>query len=57
MHPPALFSYWDLAPEERLARGMGDNLIRVAVGLENPADIIADLRQALDSAASVTRGA
>jgi cystathionine beta-lyase/cystathionine gamma-synthase len=47
MHPPALFSYWDMAPEARSARGIGDNLIRISVGLEDVQDLIADLDQAL----------
>jgi cystathionine gamma-synthase len=54
MQPPALFSYWDLSHEERMARGMGDNLIRVAVGLEDADDIIADLSAALDAARAGT---
>jgi cystathionine gamma-synthase len=47
MHPPALFSYWDMAPDARSARGIGDNLIRISVGLEDVQDLIADLDQAL----------
>ncbi len=29
------------------AAGVGEDMIRLSVGLEDPADIIADLRQAL----------
>jgi cystathionine gamma-synthase len=47
LHPPALFSYWDMAPEERQARGFGDNLVRLAIGIESSDDLIADLEQAL----------
>lgn len=47
LHPPALFSYADLEPEARAARGMVDALIRLSVGLEDVADLIADLDQAL----------
>ena len=36
------------SPEERLEAGIGDGLIRVAVGLENAQDIIDDLNQALN---------
>jgi cystathionine beta-lyase/cystathionine gamma-synthase len=32
---------------ERAALGIGDGLIRFSVGLEDPADLIDDLRQAL----------
>ncbi len=48
LHPPAVFSYWDLAPEERAARGMVDGLVRLAIGLESSDDLIADLSQALE---------
>ena len=46
MHP-ATITHEHLTPEERLAAGIDDGLIRLSVGLENPADIIADLDQAL----------
>jgi cystathionine beta-lyase/cystathionine gamma-synthase len=36
--------------EQRLATGITDGLIRISVGLENPDDLIADLRQALEQA-------
>jgi cystathionine gamma-synthase len=45
---PAIVSYFDLTPAERAAIGMKDNLIRLAVGIEDSADLIADLRQALE---------
>ena len=35
-------------PEQRAEAGISDGLIRISVGLENVADIIADLQQALD---------
>ncbi|MCA9520233.1 MAG: aminotransferase class I/II-fold pyridoxal phosphate-dependent enzyme [Myxococcales bacterium] len=44
---PALMSYFDSG--ERARFGISDNLIRMSVGLEDADDIIADLRQALDS--------
>jgi len=43
--PATLFS---LDPEERQAAGLKDNLVRYAVGIEDPEDLIADLDQALD---------
>ncbi|HNZ49347.1 MAG TPA: PLP-dependent aspartate aminotransferase family protein [Candidatus Hydrogenedentes bacterium] len=44
---PALVSYYSITREERYALGITDSLLRLAVGIENPADIIADLNQAL----------
>ncbi|MDB4931247.1 MAG: Cystathionine gamma-synthase [Myxococcaceae bacterium] len=49
---PALMSYYDLSGEERLAVGIPDNLVRLAVGIESAADILDDLAQALDAAFS-----
>ena len=46
---PALMSYWDLARDERLALGIGDSLVRYSCGVEDAADLIADLDQALAS--------
>ena len=45
---PAIISYYETPPEERLALGIRDELVRFAVGIEEPEDIIADLAQALD---------
>jgi len=39
-----------LTPEERTAAGIGENLIRVSVGLEDPDDVAEDLLQALRGA-------
>jgi len=36
-----------LGPEERRGAGISDTLVRFSVGLEDPADIIEDLDQAL----------
>lgn len=44
---PAMASHRGLSPEQRQAVGIGDNLLRLSVGIENVADIIADLEQAL----------
>ena len=38
----------DMDPAERQRIGITDGLVRLSVGLEDPADLIADLRQALD---------
>jgi len=47
---PSLMSFFELTTEERLTIGIKDNLIRLSVGLEDPDDLIADLRQALERA-------
>jgi cystathionine gamma-synthase len=44
---PAVFAYYDCTPEERLELGMPDNLVRLALGVEDTDDILADLEQAL----------
>jgi cystathionine beta-lyase/cystathionine gamma-synthase len=46
MHP-ATITHEHMTPEERAAAGIDDGLIRLSVGLESVADIIADLDQAL----------
>ncbi len=45
---PALMSFFELSTEERLALGIKNNLVRLSIGLEDPDDLIADLKQALD---------
>jgi cystathionine gamma-synthase len=44
---PALMSYYEMAPEERAAIGIADELIRLSLGVEDAEDLIADLDQAL----------
>ncbi|MCJ7701466.1 MAG: aminotransferase class I/II-fold pyridoxal phosphate-dependent enzyme [Anaerolineales bacterium] len=44
--PAALFS---LDPDERRIAGLKDNLVRYALGIEAPEDLIADLGQALEA--------
>jgi cystathionine gamma-synthase len=46
---PALMSYWDHPKEERERFGITDNLVRLACGIEDTDDVIADLRQALEA--------
>ncbi|HWI66666.1 MAG TPA: O-acetylhomoserine aminocarboxypropyltransferase/cysteine synthase family protein [Symbiobacteriaceae bacterium] len=48
---PASTTHSQLTPEQRVAAGVGDDLIRVSVGIENVQDLIADLEQALEAAA------
>jgi cystathionine beta-lyase/cystathionine gamma-synthase len=45
---PAHSSHRQVAPEVRAALGIGDGLVRLSVGIEDAADIIADLEQALE---------
>lgn len=44
---PASSSHIAVPKEVREQNGITDGLVRVSVGIENPADIIADLEQAL----------
>ncbi|MHB8573605.1 MAG: cystathionine gamma-synthase [Candidatus Dormibacteria bacterium] len=44
---PALMTHASVPVEQRRATGLGDGLIRLSVGLEDPADLAADLEQAL----------
>lgn len=44
---PALMSYYELAPEDRQALGIGDSLVRYALGIEDTDDLINDVAQAL----------
>jgi O-succinylhomoserine sulfhydrylase len=45
---PATTTHQRLTPEARASLGIGDGLIRLSVGLEDPEDLIADLIAALD---------
>lgn len=47
---PASMTHADVPREHRLAAGIADGLVRISVGLEEPADIIADLDRAFDAA-------
>jgi len=44
---PLVMSYYQRTPEERETFGIPDNMIRLACGIEDTADLIADLDQAL----------
>lgn len=44
----ATMSFFDYPEDYRYSIGMVDNLVRIALGLEDEEDIIADLKQALD---------
>ncbi len=44
---PAIMTHASLPPDKRSALGIGDGLVRLSVGVEDEADLIADLAQAL----------
>ena len=46
---PATTTHGRLSAEDKARSGITENLIRVAVGLEDPADIQADLARGLDA--------
>ena len=45
---PLVMSYYECTPEERRQYGIPDNMIRLACGIENSEDLVADLKQALE---------
>ncbi|HWC90175.1 MAG TPA: PLP-dependent aspartate aminotransferase family protein [Pirellulales bacterium] len=47
---PLVMSYYECSPEDRQRFGIPDNMIRLACGIENTEDLIADLAQALERA-------
>ncbi len=49
---PASTTHRQLSDDERLAAGAGPDVVRLSVGIEDVADLIADLDQALAAAAS-----
>ncbi|HEU5423686.1 MAG TPA: PLP-dependent aspartate aminotransferase family protein [Nitrolancea sp.] len=44
---PVMSSHRALTPEQRETVGIGESLVRLSVGIEDPADVIADLERAL----------
>ena len=44
---PCTTTHHGLTPEERARRGISDSMLRLSIGLEDSADLIADLEQAL----------
>ena len=51
---PLVMSYYEATPEDRARFGIEDNMIRIACGIENAEDIIADLEQAIANGLSLT---
>jgi methionine-gamma-lyase len=52
---PASMTHAPYPPEERAASGIPDGLVRLSAGLEDAADLLADVRQALACAAQPAR--
>lgn len=50
--PPRTTSHVEVTPEQREAMGIPESLIRYSVGIEDAADLIADLEQALAATAA-----
>ena len=48
---PASMTHASISPADRLTAGYSDGLVRYSVGIEDAADLIADLRQALTAVA------
>ncbi|HET9553878.1 MAG TPA: PLP-dependent aspartate aminotransferase family protein [Anaeromyxobacteraceae bacterium] len=46
---PASMTHASMTPEARQRAGITDGVIRLSIGIEDPADLIADLRQTLDT--------
>jgi O-acetylhomoserine (thiol)-lyase len=47
---PASTTHRQLSPEQQVAAGAGPDVVRLSIGIEDVADIIADLEQALEKA-------
>ena len=47
---PAQMTHGSIPPAERAQLGIGDNLIRLSVGVEEEEDLVADVEQALEAA-------
>jgi cystathionine beta-lyase/cystathionine gamma-synthase len=44
---PATMTHASVPPERRAAIGLTDSMVRISAGVEDPADLIDDLKQAL----------
>ena len=47
IEPPAIMSFYEMTPEERANIGIQEGLVRLALGVEDAADIIGDLDRGL----------
>ena len=46
---PLVMSYYECTSQQRAEFGIRDNMIRIALGIENTEDLIDDLAQALEA--------
>ncbi|MBI5069606.1 MAG: PLP-dependent transferase [Deltaproteobacteria bacterium] len=46
---PASMTHASMTPEARQRAGINDGVLRLSIGIEDPSDLVADLRRALDS--------
>ena len=46
---PASMTHLSVPDERKMALGIADNLVRISIGIEDPDDLIADFRQALEA--------
>ena len=53
---PATMTHAAMDPEARLRAGIGDNLLRLSVGIETAGDLVLDLNAGLDRAAKLDAG-
>ena len=49
---PAGMTHLSVPPARKAALGIGDNLVRISIGIEDPDDLIADMEQALKAVPS-----
>ncbi|KZT73092.1 cystathionine beta-l [Daedalea quercina L-15889] len=54
---PCVMSHASIDPATRAARGLPEDLIRLCVGIEDPADLVDDLQHALLNAGAITYAA
>ena len=52
---PATMTHASMTPEARRRAGITDDVIRLSIGTEDPADLIADLARALETLPAPTR--
>jgi len=53
---PATMTHAAMSAEARATAGIGDTLLRLSIGIEDPSDLCTDLHDALDAAARAARG-
>jgi O-acetylhomoserine (thiol)-lyase len=46
---PASTTHAQLSPDEQRAAGVAPDMVRLSVGLEDPADVVADLERGLEA--------